>query len=322
MSYGEAVTRDFTVLFTERITEEISTGVQRPKQECCFRLDVLADVNTDDPLRNDTSQYIAFIDYEVSFALLQVEKYNKLTGLWDGLFNPEFDNDAHGVWFPKFAAINAVTPPLPTFNNIGERLQGYHIDWKSMLVDYGEGTYRIRSFTTKNAPPGVNTYSEEYCLKQYTPRRAKNTVRFSGSLTGYRLNLEDESKATDFSPIKWDFQIRLPNAFFGLNTESLTKEYTEYIDGSLVWTKDETLDKYIFITGKYPEYLHLKLKYWYFKSDNLTVTDYNGDNPNTIVNLPVTRSGPYDPPYQKGYLRTKCEVEFQRASTIPNSKRC
>lgn len=321
MGYGEAVRRDFTVLFEERIPLVTSTGVITPKEDCCFQLKVYADLLSDDPLRNDTSQFIDFLTREVNLSNLYFEQYNFTTGNWDFKFLIDFDNNDHGVWFPQYRQINQ-TNPEPTYNNLGERLSGYHVDWKSILNDYGEGTYRIRSSSAKTASPFVDVTSAEYCLRQYTPLRVAGSVRFEGSLTGYRQNLENDNKITDYSPIKWDFQIRVPDAFFGLNTEILTKEYTEYNDRSRVWIKDETLDKYIFITGKYPEWLHKELKYHYFKSDNLKVTDYNSGNANTIINLPITRSGPYDPNYQKGELKTKCEIEFERASTSPNAQRC
>lgn len=322
MGYGEAVTRNFTILYDSRVSEDFDTGIEQLPQRCCFELKVFADANSDDALKNDSSQFIDWLEYEVTSGSMRVDKYNSITGDWDEIFSPDTDNDAHGTWFPKYANFNSPLPIKPTYNNRFERMQGYHIDWKKILTTYGQGNYRIVSISTKNASTPVERYSPDFCLMQYTPERANGTVRFEGSLTGYRQDLNNNAQTVDFTPIKWTFQIRLPNAFFGINTETLTKEYTEYNDGSRVWITDDSTDKYICITGEYPEWLHKQLKYWYFKADDLKVTDYNRGNANTIIKLPVTRSGSYDPTYALGKLNTKAEIEFERAMTTPNAKRC
>ena len=321
MGAGEAAFKKFSVFLEDRIPIVTDPGIPPLPQKCCFQLPVFADLTDSDPLKNDQSPFITWLGKEVATSNIYFEQYNLSTGNWDFLFIADFDNDDHGIWFPKWINTGD-TNPAPAFNNLGVQATGYTVNWNAILTTYGEGTYRVNNQSAKTASPFISDTSPEFCLRQYSTLLANKTVRFEGQLTGYRKHLTEANKLVDFSPNVWNWQKRLPDSFFGIRTEELSKEYVEYDNRERIWIKDESIDKFIYISGFFPESLHNQLKDWYFKGDHILVTDYSNVNANTIILEGVVRSGPYDPKYALPNTLTKVEVDFESSFKTGDSKRC
>lgn len=311
MSYGEAQKENFLFIAKDPAKAETPLEVlEFRNKDCCFELPVLAKTSGGDNFTDDKSSFIRFMNNGISGATMTLQK--KVSGTWTDIAT--LNNNTYGTYY----AFGFKT------NQLNENLMGYLIEWKLVLAAHGEGDYRIKTDETLITTGTVNSYSFEYCLKTYTANRANGTVRADWFNTGIIGDPSDDTKVLDFDDLSWFSQMRFPDSFFGFNTDEHEDEYVRYQNGKQVWLSDTDRGKFRLITGRFPAWLHDHIKFNMLKSDDLKITDYNNNNPNTHIDRPVKRAGNYEPQWDEGGSSklARVEIEFEQLYVNNKHKRC
>jgi len=276
---------------------------------CCFKLPALAQLVPDDDFKNDNHFEIFFWNnaYTSSLMFLQV-----------------FEN---GAWSDKVALTDNT---LGTFYDYGfyftmynENSTAFLIDWSLVLNAYSAGNYRLRCEGTKIDASTVDKYSLDFCLKEYTGDRADETVRISYWYNGNKGDISDDKRRRDYGSLDLFSQIRLPECIFGNDiSPEHEKAFTKYETGQMVETTDDQAEEYTLRTGLMTTELHRYLKINILQGGAVSITDYNRRNPTPHSNKFVEWTGPYEPTYTDGVLKSFVEVTFIQSYQNFNHKRC
>lgn len=281
---------------------------------CCFLLTALATFENDEDLQNDKHTILG--------------KYNKYfytdVKIW-------IQKEEGGIYVDKQLA-DASTGDYLAFGvveDLDDSYVAYTVNWRAILIIYGIGKYRFRfEETIYTGSTTENLYPFEFCLKEYTPRKANGTVRFTwyqkGVLGNWVLDedvlnyntLEDFWKAEGFYN-----QIRLPS-IIGQNKSNYQREYIRYQNGELRYLQDEQVESYIWSSGYFPALLHQFIKTEIIQADKIYATDYNTINPNIIVNKQINPNSGYEPIWHVYKQESKVEVEFVQAIQYRRKRRC
>lgn len=158
-------------------------------KECCYIHNVFADANSSADFKNDYSAFYhqrQLANETVDFVLYHYETDTEFD-LVDGTFGTYFG-------FGYFDA------------NI--HLKGYLVQWKKVLAEIGEGSFKVIKRQTIVGIP-VETNSITFTLRQFSSARADHTVRMDVVMNG-RLT----KTGVDFTGTGWKHSIRVPG-FFG-----------------------------------------------------------------------------------------------------------
>ena len=311
MAGGEVFYKLFTKV-VEQATKVTQTDVPAFKfRECCFSLPALADIAGTDYYRNDTHSLLAKYDKNY-YTLVTIIIQKNVNGAW--VDQVEVLNDDYGTWNGYGFAT------LGTLNYIG-----LDLEWQKVLNAFGEGSYRFRY---KEIDFLMNTtytvYPFEFCLRTYTVDRADFTTRFDFTNTGISGNWESDTDTWDYRPLKngWINQLRLPESFFGYNKSEYTRDYIRYQNGQQVYLQDEQIEAYTWNSGHYPALLHDYIKTNIIQADELSVTDYNSNNPNIIKDKQIKPNSNYEPEWQYNNKRAFVNVDFVQEYQNRRKKRC
>lgn len=282
-------------------------------KECCFSLPALANLVGSDYYEND--QHTIYGKYDTNFyslVTILIEKY--VNGIWtqqeEVLGNTSGTSYNYGLY---------------TSSDFTQRYVAFIADWQKILNNYGEGSYRFRF---KEIDFALNTtysvYPFEFCLRGYTEDRANGTTRFDFTLKGYSGNWVDDTDTWDFTrfPNGLFNQIRLPDSFFGYNKSSYEREYIRYSNGQQQWLQDEQIEGYSWNSGHYPAELHDFLKTNMIQADELSVTDYNSNNPNIIKDKQIKPDSNYEPEWQYNNKRAFVNLDFVQEYQNRRKRRC
>jgi hypothetical protein len=282
-------------------------------KECCFTLPALASTTTDEYTSNDF--HTVFGNYDVNY-YFNVEIYlQKLEGTWA---DKSIANGTIGTNY-TYGFVTTST----------EKYVAFTADWKLILQQFGEGNYRFRFAETSVFLDTTETiYPFEFCLKEYTPRRANNSVRFDyyqrGIMGDWQIDenvIEYNKLSAYFTADGWFNQLRLPS-FIGQNKSTYEREYIKYQNGELRYLQDEQVEAYNWVSGYFPAQLHQYIKTEIIQADKIYVTDYNNINPNVINNKQVKPNSSYEPEWQFKKQEAKVNVEFVQAVQNRRKRRC
>ena len=318
MAGGEVCFQLFTKVIEQK-RRETSTDVPAFSQrECCFQLPVFADLaSPDDIYRNDKHSIIAKYDYSFfSVVTIFIQKWNG--SAW--VDEVEVIDDTYGTSYN-----------YGYFSSSDGRLLyvGFVADFNLILDGLGEGSYRFRYKELDfNANETETIYPFEFCLKTYNENLVDFSVRFETYTKGITGDVDSDLDTWDFInvtnilPNGWFNQWRLPNSFFGYNKSAYQRDYIRYQNGQEVWLQDEQVESYTWNSGFYPALLHDYIKTNILQADDITVTDYNSNNPNVIKNKAVNASSNYEPNWQYNNKKAFVDVDFIQEYQNRRKKRC
>lgn len=271
---------------------------ENPNDPCCKdeSLKVLADVDSEDPLRNDVSGFLWWFNSAVTGATLELWQ-------WNGSAYAKVDdlnNDDYGTFY-DFAFFT---------NDQNENFIGYQLNWQDVLDAHGEGGYLIKCFATMAYGANAELISYPYCLKTYTPYRADGTVRLEYFLNGQMGDVNNDRKFKDFGTINWYNSFRLPGNF-GFPKSEYKNEFLRYDTGEEVWTESSQEQIYSLSLKFISAYLHNILKTDFMQADNRFITDYNKFNPETYNQKCVIPNSNYEPTWNKGNKLAPVTLTFK-----------
>lgn len=221
-------------------------------KECCYLHNVLASTDSSESYKNDYSGF---------YHKRQVASENCVFVLIDLSDGEEYElnDDTYGVY--------------KNFNSILEQpnLSTYILNWKSVLSDLGEGSYKVLKRVNL---VGISVEIEYlvYNLYEYSSSKSDNTVRIDVEMSGL---LEKEN--VDFTGSDFKTTLRVPG-FFG-------RRDAKYEEDNLVnrnYVKKQIsmkqTNEYKFQTNLIPDCISNEIFDFLLFSDNIQMNDYNLNN--------------------------------------------
>lgn len=295
--YGYLGSQDVYMIAQNPIDEE-TTVLEPKKLDCCSDLvwNVLADSTSAELLKNDQNSFLWWFNKDaISTAVLSLVKK-------DGTEIVLTNNSTYGTPFDYGFYINGFR----------EKLVGYLIDWRKVLLVLGEDMYSVKCVTTSIFGDTNTKLSENYCLKQYTVERANNTVRIEYYLNGIiGLNRFDD-KSKDLGNLNWYNSHRFTGYFQYVKSDYKT-DYVQYDNGQREFVEDEQEPEYLLSLKGIPMFKHDVLRTDILQADNTIITDYNYKNIDNYFQKNVQKSSSYEPKWNA--LRTKLasvELKFKQ----------
>jgi len=276
--YGYLKTQNVSLIATNPIN--VDTQVVTAKQlNCCSDLvwNVLADTTTTNDLKNDKNSFLFWFNKDViNTAVLKLVKNN-------------------GDEYTLTSNTNYGTPYDYGFktNTLSEKLVGYLVDWNKVINTLGEGMYHVKCDANTVFGATITQLSESYCLKQYTPYRAENTVRIEFYNTGIIGSNFDE-KQKDFSTLNWYNQHRFDGHFIYKNSE-IKEDHILYSNGQRKYVELEQEPEFTLDLKPIPAFKHDVLRLEIVMADSISVTDYNSKNFENYYKKKVRIKGSYNP---------------------------
>jgi len=254
---------------------------------CDFSLVVFGDKTSNDPLKNDKSEFLRWGAGGITDITFELEK--KVANSWS-LAKILDDND-YGTLYPYGFRTDA----------FGKTYAGFLMNWKAVIDNDGEGTYRLKTIYTDAFDVETYAYSQLFCLQQYFDHRAKRTVRIESYMKGLNGDLLTPNLYIDYGS-SWYQQIRLCGRLL-YTKSSYTKEYNQYGDTSFNAYKpiiNEQSPKFSLELNPIPGWLDFYLSTNVLQADSIFITDYNPLNRHALVSLPVMNDGDYSPKNNNG----------------------
>ena len=318
---GGEVCKDIFFLTKEPTVRKTRLDVPAfTKNQCCFKLPVLAELTGSNDSSNDQSSVLKRYDKNLYSGVI----------LYLQIHNPSDPASVDG-WLDVatlFSDDYGTTYGYGTITDSSGNLSyaGYNLEWQKVLVAFGEGTYRVKFEEYRFDATIDDTFGEfEYCLKRYLPHRANCTVRFTWYTKGYRGDFENDLDIWDYTNAGgdgWFNQMRLPDSVFGGNKSNYEREYVRYSNGQQVWISDEQIESYEFHSGMFPALFHDWIKTNILQADRLLVNDYNKNNPNIIVDKEIKPTTSYEPSWNYDNLNAFVTVGFEQAIQNRKKLRC
>lgn len=281
----------------------------------CYINPVFASTSDADLLKNDKNffllEYPFMYQYQwgnPAISIFALEEYNG--SAW--ITTTTLTNNTYGQMY-NFASLCI------------KKWKGFRIDWRSVLIAFGEGLYR---FSVTSSLFGVQKIqvSEPFCLKEWTCAGTDVTVRWETTITGGRLgSIVDDKRVFEFcciqdgqpgtgqtiSAVTWQDQIRV-YAFFGREKTEYERVNVEYQNGEIIQVRNEAIQRFEYESALQPKWVHDRLKAYAFQSDQLYVTDYNWNNSDYEIDKKrVTCDGSYEPEYNINTRYSNVKVQFK-----------
>ncbi len=282
-------------------------SVSNKLKDCCgaFSLKALADISSSDEFKNDKAGILFWFDPIISSATMELLKWNGS----EYEHEDDLNNDDYGTFYDYGFFIN----------NSGEKFIGYQIEWRKVLTEFGEGSYKIRCSVVSSLAGNSDYDSQEYCLKQYSTFRAEGTVRTEYYMSGIYGFIDNDEKIKDFGSLNWYNSFRLPG-FFGFPTTPFKTEYVAYNNGQRLFVEDDQEPEYILKLKPVSYFIHETMRIDILMADKILITDYNSKNPGSFIKKSVQKAGEYSPTWNK--LKSKLAgVEIKLRQEFNNLKK-
>lgn len=142
----------------------------------CYINPVFASLTDSDPLKNDSSMFLT------EFPFFYVYQWNAVN---DSLFTiQEWDGSA---WITTTTFVADTYGTYYNFQKLCvENWKGIEINWRKILIAFGEGLYRVQLGYSIFGKTGT-LVSEPYCLKEWSCKGTDVTVRWEASIIGGRI---------------------------------------------------------------------------------------------------------------------------------------
>jgi hypothetical protein len=262
--------------------------------DCCFILQALADISTDEAIKNDFWRFHK--GYEISTTGVDMFLIKPL----DSTFTPiPLTDDTYGSFYTFGYFVDGD----------GRSYISYELDFKKVLTVLGAGTYQIKTVESMIVGSDLNTFDFAFCVAQYTAKRADNTVRLQFLNTGTITDRFNEGETVSF-PAEFNSQIRL-NGFFGKDNSEYVIERTKYNNKKLIDISNKRIPKYSLSIRQVPQDVHDFVSINVLQSGQIEVTDYNRNNSKRHINTAVSNPGAYNPEDNEINLLKNVKVELE-----------
>lgn len=254
-------------------------------KECCYVHTVFADANSSADFKNDYSGFYhqrQLSNETVDFVLLHTN-----TGTEYPL-----TNDTYGKFFGY------------GFFKSNLNLKGYLVQWKKVLAEIGQGSFKIlKRMTVAGVPTEIP--SVVFTLKQYNTREADHTVRIDVVMNGLLVK-----ENVDFTGTGWKHSLRVPG-FFG-------RREPQFEEDSLVDRQFEDLqismtqsNEYKFQTNLIPGCISNEIWDFILMANDIFMNDYNLNNHSyDFVKFPVKFSANDATGYSARTRKAKLNLTF------------
>lgn len=311
MQDGTAITEIFFLIGSNPIQSTNGPSLPASKlRECCgsFALKVLADTGSADALKNDVSGFLWWFSDVVSAAVLKLYKHDGT----DYALSATLSDGTYGTFY-SFAFFT---------NDQGEVFIGYQLNWKNVLTIKGEGSYKVKVEATLSIGGTAEAWSQEYCLKQYTPDRADKTIRIEYYLNGQLGINENDIVFRDLGNLNWYNSLRL-SGFFGFPSAQYETDYTQYNNGDRQYIKDFQEPEFLMKLKPAPNFVHEIMRTDVMQADKVLITDYNSKNPAIYVKKAVIKNSGYEPDWKKMQSKlAPVEVKWKQEFNNHNKLKC
>ena len=319
-SYLGLTTKITANLFEDRPISVIPNGMTDcANDECrysisndCYVNDVFASSYSDSVLKNDKTSFLFIYPFTTTaeytnwyLAQFWLQRYTDGVG-WSNV--GIITGSTYGTYY-DFQSL--------AFDNY----KGVTIHWQNVLDAHGQGIYRLYTSSTIYGTTTCEV-SPPYRLREFNCTIANKTVRFESYITGKigRIRNTAESGVKDYAgenglidltDINWYSSIRMPG-FFGKEKTEYDRMTIEYENGQQVKVRDEAIQKYEFISGRLPKYVHDQFKIYFLMSDRLMVSDYNFNNADYFINQKeIYADGNYEPNHNLHSRLSTVTVQFK-----------
>lgn len=279
---------------------------------------VLAESTFTSDLNNDFSSFLYELPLNTDTILLTLQKWNGLTWVDQATL---IDN-TYGEYFAT------------GFYSDKDTFTGYRLDWSTVLNAFDTGIYKIKA-TGNYFGQSYTSYSEMFCLKEYSIHTADDTVRFEWALNNiFQLS---NGKKLDVSLMDFKQSQRVQGIFNEIDSEE-EKVEIEYQNRQIDVVRDELIRRFRFTSGRIPHWLHVRLRDIAFLSNtepilnngltnyklesNLSVTDYNKNQEVTFENFNIVRDGGYPITSEINSELKRTSVEFKSKIISPRHRLC
>lgn len=308
MAKGEEVYADFLLISNPRSNAKTTT-LDLPSpiySTCCDSQVVFTDNIGTDEFKNDITSVL--FKYPPSYSAVTMVLQKNISGEWEDV--DTLNDNLNGTFY----ALGFI---VDEDNN---KYIGYKLNWYLIYGLHQSGTFRVKTNET-SVFGSTNSYSSEYCLTIYNSNFADGTVKIETYTNGIRGDITDPYGYFDFQNTNWYNSIRI-NGMFGFDTSDYEREFVEYDNGQLLWTKDVQTVKYKLKVKPIDAVMHNFLKTDVLQSDEIFITDYNKNNANRHVQTPVIVDGGYEPKWNAGIKVASVEVNMKSALNNLRKKRC
>lgn len=249
---------------------------------CDEVLKVLAD-SSGIELQNDKRSFLWWFNQSVVDAEIKLQKWEN--NAW---VDYTASSGTYGTYY-DFAFFT---------NDANENFIGLQLQWALVLDDLGEGAYRIKCTSTDILAAEVSQYSQEYCLKTYTPTRANGTIRIEYYLNGTLGINSDDTKVKDLGSLNWYNQIRLGGYILGSPKSTYQETRIAFNNGQNVFVTDEQTPEYSMKLKPCAEFIHSEFRTDIMMADVVLFTDYNAKNTLNLVKKRLYKNSGYEPQYK------------------------
>lgn len=276
---------------------------------CSFR--VLANQqNFSDDLSNDRTGFLWWFPDSVSSASLKLQRFDSVSGDYRDL--ADLNSTTYGLNYP-FAFF---------VNDSNEKFIGYQINWGKVLATNGEGSYKVKCTYSGLFGDGVYI-SDEYCMHEYSPARADNSVKIEYYLNGILGINEDDLGKRDYGNINWYNSLRLKGVFSYIRSE-YQNDYTQYNNGNRPWIKDEQEPEYNLLLKPMCWNFHELMRTDVLQADEILITDYNSNNFKNFIQKSVQKTSEYKPNFflKRNLQASITNLTFRQAINNLKKRRC
>lgn len=288
---GEAIKQDL-ILIAPADGNDLC-GLRLPM--CPFNIDVFADLEDSDDLKNDKSAFYQYAFADVSAIKFTLQKaVDNCTDEWTD--QVDITDSSYGLFF-EYGKKNDFSGD-DYEDDYGKKYTGVFLSWNAILDEFGVGRYRMKITKTPTiAGADVIEYDQRtFCLKEYNCNLTNRTVRIDILNEGVRGTLFDITAYIDYMD-GWRDQLRLKGVFT-YKGSSYNKEYVQYGDGNFNMyrpTINEQQAKFTLSIKPVPGWMDWILSTDILQADEMLVTDYNANNRHTFVKVPVMNDGDISP---------------------------
>jgi hypothetical protein len=304
---GECITELFFLIPTDPVpTDPVVLDLPNSAtRDCCsdFMLNALADLNSTDAFKNDYFRANWWFSDVVDSAIIKLLKDDVEIATLSG-----------GSTYGTDYAFGYFT------NEYGEVFVGYNVEWKKVLTLHDEGNYKIKCEASTSLGDNFSLYSPEFCLKQYQPYLADETVKIEYSIGGELGDLDDDTKIKDFGENLISNMLRLPG-YFGFPSAAYEEDRIVYENGQSVYVEDEQTPEFTLKLYQIPAFIHKIIRTDVMQSDIVMITDYNRNNPEQWIQKRVYKSSDYSPDWKPlqnklATIELKFKQEFNRNTKL------
>lgn len=241
-----------------------------PFKICCLPIKVLASTGSTDVYLNDFFGAIKLFPLQYTVTM-NLEKYDAVTDTW--------------------SSVSVLTNELgQSKNNL--TYYGNKVEWHDVMLLGGGGVGKYR--VVWNYGSGLNIYSNEYCLFEYTTDIADNTVRFEYILNSV-IGDKRQTVTIDYVGLKWPSQLRVCDAIFNDRAAPYEVESVRQNSGRERSILKKFQETYKLEIRQAPRDLFDILMYEALMADDLLVSDYNSANNDTFVDVAIEVNGSFEP---------------------------